>query len=576
MWLNRVLRLAAVAVFGIGFGQVLSSHAQAQDLYRLPSPYGGSLTVDEQKASAAVRPALADANWNHEVCAISYNYENTPRDIAKARVDVEKKLEAFFQQALINDMPKAQIEEKVKEATRVFEAQIKAAEKAAAPHLANIPKCKGQFFRPALESVCGKDYGGNRFCAQLDGSLLPGVELLEDKLEFAHGLSWNKVGELFTRGASFAPAPWGAAPARALEPSAYPMTMSADGAYIFKPADGPGLRFHPQMFSDDSDLTLFDQMAKAREADLEAASKAGIAYIATVNNAMIGDSGEEMPFGTGQWAFSIGVDRFAKYEVGHEVSVLAGNIEREIGMVTDLGEYYQLPSLHFQALIYDVLVQSDFARFAVEKAGGETVALKGYGDGSGDNDGIAWFQSAPDDGPFFGSSYASYRVHALMTPSPDDLKAILDPQAAFLVASFEMLLEDGSIDVVTLRTPLTGISAAWTRMNRDHLETRNLIRQKVREWDGRTAEAKAERAALVQDRVMAWQAMAVAAEKEARAYIAANPFARGCERLPIGSVGGDADSVNRRAGRIMECDKRWVARMRVVKDKLGSLRSRYS
>src|SRR5690606_8683885 len=100
--------------------------------------------------------------------------------------------------------------------------------------------------------------------------------------------------------------------------------------------------------------------------------------------------------------------------------------------------------------LYDILVQSDFARFAVEKADGETVALNGT---DPDIEGIARFQTAPTDGPFFGSSYPSYRVHAVMTPTPDDLKAILASDAVFLVASFEMLLEDGSIDVVTLRTP---------------------------------------------------------------------------------------------------------------------------
>lgn len=60
------------------------------------------------------------------------------------------------------------------------------------------------------------------------------------------------------------------------------------------------------------------------------------------------------------------------------------------------------------------------------------------------------------------------------------MRLILDPAAAFLSANFAMRLEDGRIDTVTLRTPLTGIAEAWKAMNAANLESHWRIRREER------------------------------------------------------------------------------------------------
>lgn len=184
MLLTAIAMLTAVALDIVG-----GTGAQARSIVPpIPSPWSGGMSAADQAASAANRPAFADANWNHEVCAIAYSYEGVPQEIARRRSGLRP----------MHKENAAQTEER---------RRLDALEREAAEHLRNIPKCKGQFYRPALEATCNTLGEENRFCAQLSGVTLSGVELVEDEMGFAHGLAWNKLGNLFSQGVAFAPSP---------------------------------------------------------------------------------------------------------------------------------------------------------------------------------------------------------------------------------------------------------------------------------------------------------------------------------------------------------------------------------
>ena len=517
-----------------------ASTASAQtSLPAIPSPWSGSLSAADQKASASQKPELADAKWNHEVCVIAYAYEEVAQELAAKWESLRSHRAEFSADRW------AAVEQ---------EMALKRAH--VAQYTRNIPKCTGQFFRPALESICFGFEHPSRFCRQLQEGALPGVELLDDRLAFAHGLAWNKIGDLFSKGVTFAPSPWAAAPVDgAYRPSRYAMEVTPEGNFVFETENGPRLGLYLE--------DLLYHLSNARTSYIEAAATAGINYIAATNGALRAD-GSEPQTGLGQWAFSIDMVRTAKAEVGEQDRAFLEEMTAKTGLVTDLGAFWQLPRLHLQAQVYDILVQSDFARFAVEMQNGSRIELAGP----------AWFQPAPDDSsPSFGTIYASYQIHAMMQPSAEDIRTVLRPDAVYLTAEFEMMVEDGSIDVITLRTPLAGISDAWAAMNAEHQKTRKHIDKTVRDWDARIVSKEREL-----DDIKARRAAALAsAEREARAFIAANSFSRDCQpALGASELASlSTDMIRAEISTRMECDKHWVARAVATKAELHKMERAY-
>lgn len=387
---NIYLAVAAAFVTIVG-----PAYAQPT-LPLIPSPWGGSMSAAEQAASAAKRPAFADANWNHEVCVIAYSFEGVPEEIARRRAALQR----------THKEDSAQAEER---------RRLAMLERRAAEHLPNIAKCKGQFYRPALEHLCARQRSDNRFCAQLSGPALPGVELVADKWGFVRGLAWNKVGDLYSKGAAFAPKRW-------------------------RPANdrGPMLDGH---------------------------SVSGIAHIAAINEAVKGEDGRPLANDIGQWAFSIEMLRQKADELDAATTKQVRELADKTGMPAQVGRYAQRPRLHFQTYMFDILIDSDAATLAIEMADGSRRAL-----GS-----PVRFHSLPENAPAFYTSFDSYRIHAAMLPTAEDMRLMLDPKAAFVTASFAMRLENGRIDTVTLRTPLTGVADAWQAMNAANLRAHRKI-----------------------------------------------------------------------------------------------------
>lgn len=372
--------------------------AKTDTIPLIASPWGGSMSAAQQAASAKQRPAYADANWNHEVCVIAYSFEGVPAEIARRRAALPRTYKYG---------PDEQ-----EEGDRLDEL-----EREAAKHLANIPKCKGQFLRSALESQCWDRDGKNRFCDQLSGKALPGVELVEDEAGFVRGLAWNKVGNLFSQGVAFAPAPWAA--------------------------------------------------SEDRRIDLARPDLSGIAYIAATNSAVKTADASPIRQHLGQWAFSVEMLRVPMAEGEDFLSYEIAQLAARTAMTPRVADFGQFPQLHFQAYMFDILVEDDDAIIAVEMRDGTRHLL----------DVTAPFEPIPAGSPAFYTSFASYRIHAAAPLLADEMVTILDPDAAFLTASFAIRREDGQIDTVTLRTPLTGIAEAWRAMNTANLKADLAIRR---------------------------------------------------------------------------------------------------
>lgn len=191
----------------------------------------------------------------------------------------------------------------------------------------------------------------------------------------------------------------------------------------------------------------------------------GIAHIAAINEAVKGEDGRPLKNDIGQWAFSIEMLRRKSDDLRAAATEQTRELADKTGMPAMMGRYAQRPRLHFQAYMFDILIDSDAATLAVEMADGSRRAL-----GS-----PVRFRSLPENAPAFYTSFDSYRIHAAMLPTVDDMRLLLDPKAAFVTASFAMRMENGRVDTVTLRTPLAGVAEAWQAMNAANLEAHREI-----------------------------------------------------------------------------------------------------
>lgn len=558
MGLNGAVGVLLAAVLALATG----TQAQAQSLPgAIPSPWNGSIAIENPVNIGGNLPG--DASWEQDQCIFAYSLDAVPEQAATLRRELANEITAYSALAREQGRSEAEIEtlveERFGEYRTAMEKQISRSEQMAASAREGMHRCVGTFFRSAVEHACREYDSKNRFCAQLGGTMLPGVRFSTDRFVFAHALAATHLGFLDDSAIAFAPKRWGAAFVQPFKPPRYGLRYNADGSIYFETENGPRLPLY-------NDSLLYG-IRKERADQLAAASKTGIGFIYATNEVVNRESGEAVPGGIGQWAFSIEMERALKTETATGALDIVRQMERSTGFVGDLGEYAQLPRIHFQAHMPDILVQSDYARFVVEKSGGSEVPLH-------DN---AWFESPEERRAFFFTSSPSYRIHASMMPTPDEMAAILAPDAAYLVAHFEILLRDGSIDLVTLRTPLAGIAGQWAEMNAANRETRALIARKASEWDSRFNRMEAELAADQVRRERERRLALQNAEKAAREYLASNPFVDNCPSPPrLDGFSTDAASANRIIGAGNACRAQWLPKARDVIAALGRLQRRYA
>lgn len=548
-----------IAALTLGAGGELRAQAGAG---MMASPWTGSMQPGNNASIGGDLPS--DVTWEHELCVHAYSFENLPAQIAGARAKLANEIDAFIATAREEGRVDRQIESLVEERFAAYrselERRIAAAEERASSAREIVSQCKGTFFRPAVEQVCSGDAAWeNRFCAQLGGTTLPGIRFSSDRFAFAHALAATHLETLGNPVISMAPGDWDAAFLKTFEQPQYGMRVNDEGTIYFQTENGPRL---PLLNN-----SLLYEMRKARAEELAAASRTGIGFIYAMNEVVNRVSGEEVPGAIGQWAFSIEMERALKSELAPGAMDLVRRMEQRTGFVGDLGEYAQAPLIHFQAHMPGILVQSDYVRLAVANSDGTETPLQ-------DN---AWFESGEDRRAFFFTNSKSYRIHASVLPTADDLAAILEPGATHLVARFEMLLQDGSIDLVTLRTPLTGIADQWTEMNAANRQTAALIAQMADEWDERHGAFMAELAADQERREREQRLALQKAEQEARAYLEANAFVDNCPSLPVlGGLTTDASEANRQISEVNVCQALWLPKARETISALVRLESRYS
>lgn len=512
---------------------------------RIASPFGGGLSEQEQAASADVEPPIRNAQWNHEACAVAYEAALQLEQIDAAR----RQAESLRSQA-------------TPEAFARHAAQLDAAEQQARRYARNVDRCKGAFFRPAVEISCRGANERNAFCGQLRGAMLPGVEFVDDKLEFAHSLSWNRIGKLYGQGTQFELQGWKAEAARPVGTPAFELSRRSTGVWFYKSPDIDG----PRAVFDRRELPPL--MLKARQAAMDAASYSGVPYVMAMSEAKVEKEGQWTDADTtGEWAVTLEFEPLPRATASPEVIDHARRVQERLGLATDLGDYLQVPRLHLQAMVFDVLVQSDHMLLAVAQPDGSHRTLAGP----------AFFSQIKPGSPAFKSSYPSYRVHAYAYPDVDDLALLLQAPEGALDASFEMMLEDGSIGLVTLRTPLAGLADQVPALNAGARERREAIAAAARHWDPQIADAKRD--------VAEWQARVEAqqrgereqAEREARQLIAATPFRQPCSMPDFqpGPRGTPTEEINRRIAQATDCDRRWKEDYTRMESRLGELQARY-
>ena len=64
--------------------------------YRLVNPYGAGLSEQEAAASDKAKPPIANAKWDHEPCALAYQYQYSlarlPEDLNAAKAKIAESI----------------------------------------------------------------------------------------------------------------------------------------------------------------------------------------------------------------------------------------------------------------------------------------------------------------------------------------------------------------------------------------------------------------------------------------------------------------------------------------------------
>lgn len=132
---------------------------------------------------------------------MAYHYEYRLDDLTKLIADRIAQFDADSAERRARGDSDAEIASQRSEFIESWADDVREFREEAAAHIRNIPKCKGLFFRPALEVHCDEyERARNRFCAILEGKDRDGVRLTSETTSFRSALAWSFVGAIVDRG----------------------------------------------------------------------------------------------------------------------------------------------------------------------------------------------------------------------------------------------------------------------------------------------------------------------------------------------------------------------------------------
>ncbi len=400
----------------------------------VPSPYG--ITTSGADAADKFVPIARDAKWDHEVCVVAYRYayelEILPERIAARLEEFDENNAA----RIARGMSREEIARARAKSAATLADDERDFRQTAAKYTTNIPKCKGLFFRPAIEAQCDEvDRTRNAFCAILDGKELDGVRLTSDLASFRKELAWNFIGASKDRADVAALSGWSVG------------------------ALGP----------DSKALHTYDEIMDRLEADtwspedsldqLDSRLKNEASYVMSHSTWLDEKTGVPAQYQFGAWALSFGFVRGG--DEGTEAAVRADIAERTraAGLFPTVGPYLQYPQLHFQAFLYEVLVEGDTMALTVVDDDGSRHRLSAP----------ATLASNPSGVPTLRSSFPSYLSHAFMIPTATDWEALLSPQARQLIVEARLMSDRGTIEPVAFPIALDGLAGALADLHAKQL-----------------------------------------------------------------------------------------------------------
>ena len=530
--------------------------------YRLVNPYGAGLSEQEAAASDKAKPPIANAKWDHEPCALAYQYQYSlarlPEDLNAAKAKIAESIVLFRSEGLADDQLAKSRQQALSELASA-EAEVR---RRAASFDRNIPKCQGVYYRPAVEQVCdriGADEN-NRFCRAMTQGGLAGVSFSEDRAALAYSLAWNYVGAVRTRGFDF------------LIDNGWRSWVTGNKI----PADIKRPLLRTVIGSDGRIRSTIYSAAEFERDMLDWMGKGGVMVVSSkVEKLKLTNSArpekDTARFGTFQFNFEL-VRELADNFNADQTAVLK-SIATDIGVKPLVGEFLQYPRLHFEMYAYDVFLREHMGRFSVRFWDGTVHPLEN----------AAVMGQAPDGMPQM-SSYNSYVTLATMIPTASDIALLTHADAKDILFEVEMMVEDGKIDAVTFEYGLHGATGDFRDYVADIFRKSDqslvAIAAKAKETSDRLAREKAETdakqaVANAQFRVRQ-QAKLKATLQEASAVLAnERPAPHGCGNFPsYDDLRQRAAATNNaEATAVQACMRSWYGRANVAKAKLSRISS---
>ncbi len=552
-----------IATIAFVLGSPASAEEKARFIeYRLVNPYGVNLSEQEAAASDKAKPPIANAKWDHEPCALAYQYQygltRIPGDLSAAKAKIAQSIEILRAEGISED--------RLAKSRQLALAELSAAEaevrRRAASFGRNIPKCQGVYYQPAAEQICeriGADEN-NRFCRAIAQGGLPGVSFSDDRAAIAYSLAWNYVGAVRTRGFDF-------------------LIDNGWRSWV-KGTDVPDIETRPLLrtiigFDGRIRSTIYTAAEFERDM-MDLMEKGGVMAVSSKVE-KLKFNGSPRPekdtarFGTFRFNFEL-VRELADNFNAEQTAILK-NVATGIGVTPQVGKFLQYPRLHFEMATYDVFLREHLGQFSVRFWDGTVQQLENP----------AVIGEAPDGLPQM-SSYATYSTHATMIPTARDIALLTHADAKDILFEVEMMVEDGKIDRVTFEYGLQGSTGYFS----DHVsaiieksdQSLTDIADKAQETSDRLAREKAEAdakqaVANAQFRVRQ-QAKLKATLQEANAILANDrPGPHGCGDFPNYSdlQQRSASTNNAQAKTVWECMRSWHRQASLAKAKLNGVTS---